>query len=668
MGKRDLSPTPRRLFRKKNACLPPLTLVQGWWLFATALAALLPLIQHLPLWLSTAAVTGMAWRAWLSWRNGRLPPRWLLFLLVVAACVAVAYSYRGFFGRNPGIALLVIFLALKLLELRSVRDGITVVLLACFLLMAGFLFNQGIAAALYALAALVVAVAALIALQAGPPVRVHERLGQSASLLGQALPFMLVLFLLFPRVQGPLWGLPQDAYTAASGLSDTMAPGSISQVAQSDAIAFRVQFKGAAPPPHQQYWRVLTLTDYDGQVWRHHPTREHDALPYAPAGPSVDYEITLEPHNLRGLPVLEKAGLLPPESSFSADRLVLAATPVRSRMRYAMRSYPDYTPPPEENARILAAALSIPPEVNPRTRAQARQWRAQSSSDADILRAAAEFFQSQLLAYTLNPPLMEKDAVDAFLFEHKRGFCEHFASAFAFALRAAGVPARIIGGYQGGEINPVDGYFTVRQYDAHVWVEAWIDGWGWVRVDPTADSTPRRIEGGLRTAIGGDEAPLLARQDYAWLREFRYRMDAVTNAWNQAVLGFNPQRQREVLGRLGMSEPDWRKMSAWLAGLCGALILALVLNAMRERKKHDATRHAWQIFLRKLARQGIDAQPWMGPDTLARRAAAQLPQHAAAIRAITAAYVALRYGDELPPELRRRQTAALRDMIRRFRP
>jgi transglutaminase-like putative cysteine protease len=659
----------KRIFKRKpKPQAHALTLAQSWWLFAAAFAALAPLAPHIPAWLTAAAAAGMIWRAGLIWRSGRLPPRWLLFILVVAGCAAVAYSYRGFFGRNPGLALLVIFMALKLLELRSVRDGITVILLACFLLMSGFFFNQSIPATLLTAAALIVVIAALISLQPGPRKNVRKQLQQSALLLAQAVPFMLVLFLLFPRVQGPLWGLPQDAFGASSGLSESMAPGSISQVAQSDNIAFRVRFKGETPPPQQQYWRALTLSNYDGINWSYRPTPERASLPYSAAGKVIDYEITLEPHNQRWLMALEKPGNLPPDSSYSGDGLVLANTPVRSRLRYEMQAYPDFRPAPEESTSRLNAALRLPPNVNPRTRAIAEQWRKQYVNDADILQAATEFFQKQLLAYTLAPPLMRENAVDAFLFDYKRGFCEHFASAYAFALRAAGVPARVIGGYQGGEINPVDGYFTVRQYDAHVWVEAWIRERGWVRIDPTADSAPRRIDGGLRTAVSTEEAPLLTRQNYAWLREIRYRLDAVTNTWNQAVLGFNPQRQREVLNKLGMAEPDWQTMTAWLASLCGLLILGLVLYAMRERTRTDIVSRLWRDFLLRLERKGIQPQGWMGPGTLAQHAAAQLPQHAAAIHAIAAAYVALRYAHEPLPHRRAQQTATLRDLITRFRP
>jgi len=470
---------------------------------------------------------------------------------------------------------------------------------------------------------------------------------------------------LFPRVQGPLWGLPQDAFTASSGLSESMSPGSISKVAQSDAIAFRVKFKGQPPPPQQQYWRGLTLTQYDGVSWKYRPEPEMSELPYEPTGKSIDYEVTLEPHNQRWLFALEKAGELPPASSISRDGLILANQPVRNRLRYSMRSYPDLATDPKTTVRIFKAALQLPNGVNPRTRALAESWRAQYDDPEKIVQVAIAFFQSQFLTYTLNPPLMQENAVDAFLFQHKRGFCEHFASPIAFAMRAALIPARIVGGYQGGEVNPVDGYFTVRQYDAHVWVEVWLKGRGWVRVDPTADSAPSRIENGLSQAVAANESlPLMARNNYAWLRELRYRWDATANAWNQAILGFNPERQRDLLSKLGMPEPDWKQMTAWLAALCGLLLLGFTLFALHQREQRDEAGRIWQAFQRRLARREITIAAWMGPATYASYAAAQLPQHATAIHAIAECYAALRYA----PEQTAAHLAHFKALVARFKP
>ena len=252
-----------------------------------------------------------------------------------------------------------------------------------------------------------------------------------------------------------------------------------------------------------------------------------------------------------------------------------------------------------------------------------------------------------MLIYTLNPPLLGTDMVDEFLFDSKRGFCEHFAAAFVFTLRAAGVPARVVAGYQGGEINPVDGYLEVRQYDAHAWTEVWIAGRGWVRIDPTAISAPSRINSNLAAAVPANERlPFLARADLAWLKELRYRLDAVTNGWNQWVLGYNPQRQRDLLASLGLKEPDWRSMTAVLSVLCGGVMLGLTAWILRNRLRVDPALAAWRRFTARLARRGIVWQAWEGPLAFAERAARQIPNHAASINAIASIYARLRYAPD----------------------
>lgn len=643
-----------------------LTLSQHGWLFATAIAALIPLLPWLPEWLIATALGVLAWHAWLIRRGAHLPSRWILAVFALAACAGVQWQYHRLFGRDPGLALLAIFLSLKLLEMRNQRDGMIVVLLSFFLLLAGFFFDQRIPAAFASVVALVVIVGSLIALQSGPARPVRKILRISASLLAQALPFMLALFLLFPRVQGPLWGMPQDATTQSTGLSDTITPGSISRLAQSDAIAFRVQFKGDVPPPEEQYWRTLTLSNYDGTRWSYRPLPERAMLPYPTDGfgndVGIDYAVTLEANNQRWLPALDTPIQMPPDAKANADGVILASQPVRTRLRYDMRSHLALQTGTKESPQRLAAALRLPANGNPRTRALAAEWKQRYTSDADILQAAEAFFLKQQLSYTLNPPPMNENAVDTFLFDEKRGFCEHFASALAFALRAAGVPARLVGGYQGGELNPVDGYFIVHQYDAHVWIEAWITGRGWVRVDPTADSVPGRIAGGLDSAVGDNEAPLFARRDHAWLRDLRYRLDAATNMWNQAVLGFGPQRQRDVLAGLGMHDPDWQTMVIWLASLCGVMIAILLAFVMRPRGQTDAAQRLWHDAQRRLQELGVDAPVWMGPQAYAEHAAAKLPQHAAAIHAIASAYIALRYAKDNTPQ----HIAMLRDLMTRL--
>jgi len=644
----------------------PVSRRQAWWLLAGAVATCLPLAPQFPLWLALAAAAALSWRAALTWRQWHLPPRWLLVMLVIAGTAGVFLQYRTTLGRTPGVALLVIFLALKLLELRTARDAVATALLCYFLILGQFLFTQTIPTALLACLTLLITTAALLAASDDRP-EPQQQLRRAGLMLAQALPFMLLLFVLFPRVQGPLWGIPQDRFSAVSGLSDTMSPGSIAQLSQSDAIAFRVKFKGETPPQSQLYWRGPVMPSFDGRNWRVTQTLgAYAEVPYTGLGAPVDYEVTLEPHGKFWLFALELPATLPAESALTSDYQPVARQAVRNRLRYTQRAWPEAIAGINEARNLLGAAVELPKDGNPRIRAISAAWRAQHGDDsAAILAAAENFFSRQLLIYTLNPPLLGADMVDEFLFDTRRGFCEHFAAAFVFALRAAGVPARVVAGYQGGEVNPVDGYLVVRQYDAHAWAEAWIAGRGWVRVDPTAISAPSRISGNLADAVPAGEAlPFLARGDLAWLRELRYRLDAVTNGWNQWVLGYNPQRQRDLLASLGLNEPDWRNMTAILSVLCGAVMLGLTAWILRNRLRVDPALAAWRRFTARLARRGIAWQPWEGPQAFAERAARQAPMHAAAIGEIAALYARVRYG----PAPQAGELIRLKARISAFRP
>ena len=626
----------------------PVSRRQAWWLLASAITASAPLAQQVPLWLSLAAAAAFGWRALLTWQHWRLPPRWLRVVMVIAGTIGVFLEYRTILGRTPGIALLLVFLALKLLELRAARDAVVTALLCYFMVLGQFLFTQTIPTAMLAGLTVLITTAALLAASDDRP-QPRQQLRRAGLMLAQAMPFMLLLFLLFPRVQGPLWGIPQDRFSAVSGLSDTMAPGSIAQLSQSDAIAFRVKFEGAVPPQSQLYWRGPVMPSFDGRSWR--VTQSLGAyfeVPYTGIGAPVSYEVTLEPHGKNWLFALEMPATLPPESALTSDYQPVARQAVRTRMRYTQRAWPDAVAGRNEAPDILRGALSLPKEGNPRIRATSEGWRAQHGDDsAAILAAAENFFNQQLLIYTLNPPLLGADMVDEFLFDSKRGFCEHFAAAFVFALRAAGVPARVVAGYQGGEINPVDGFLEVRQYDAHAWTEVWIAGRGWLRIDPTAISAPSRINSNLAAAVPASEGlPFLARADMAWLKELRYRLDAVTNGWNQWVLGYNPQRQRDLLASLGLKEPDWRSMTAVLSILCGIVMLGLTAWILRNRLRVDPALAAWRRFTARLARRGIAWQAWEGPLAFAERAARQAPNHADSIIAIAALYARLRYAPD----------------------
>lgn len=642
----------------------PLSPPQSWWVLAAGTLAVAPLAPYLPPWLAVAAAAALVLRGWLIAQRSPLLSRWVMVILVMAGTAGILGQYRTLFGQQAGVAMLVLFIALKLHESKARRDGLAVVLLCYFLSLTTFFYSQSMTNATLLLAAVVVTTATLASLvdDRQPPAHL---LRQSAAMLAQATPFLLILFLLFPRVSGPLWGLPRDAHSALTGLSDSMTPGSISSLSQSDAIAFRVKFDGTPPPRDQLYWRGPVLTAFDGRTWDRIPARSRQQVPYdVPESGDYRHEVTLEPHNKLWLFALELPTALPPDSFITDDFQLLARTPVTQRQRYAVASHVGLSASTEETRWMLSRAKALPKTGNPRIRALAAEWRAKHADDELVLREAISHFQQLRLTYTLTPPLLGPNPVDEFLFDTKQGFCEHFAGAFVFALRAAGIPARVVTGYQGGEVNPVDGYLTVRQSDAHAWTEVWISGKGWLRIDPTAASYPLRIEQNLAAVVpAGDPLPFLMRMDLPWVRDLRFRWDAVTNAWNQWIIGYTPQRQQELLSRLGLGTPDWRWMTTVLSIACGGVVLGLTLWALRQRRRKDPVVALWRKATARLAQRGLGPRAWEGPQAYAVRVAAARPEISAAIRDIAGSYARLRYGNADESQL-----AALRAQVAAFKP
>lgn len=623
----------------------PLTPTQAVWLLATGIAGTAPLTAQVPLWLALLAGGAFLWRGVLLFGRRLLPASWLLNVITLGAVAAVLLHYRTLFGQQAGIALLVVFMALKQLETRTPRDGLTIVLLGFFLMLAQFFENQSLPVLAVTIGQLVITVATLAALS-DETARPRELLRLAARLLAQAVPLMLIFFLLFPRVAGPLWGLPRDAYSGLTGLSSEMAPGMIQHLAQSDAIAFRVRFDGPAPPKQALYWRGPVLTRLDGRVWRQDELRRVDAPAYSPLpqSPVHRYTVTLEAHNQPWLFALELPERPPEAAFFTSDFQLHAERPVRERRRYELVSHSALAFD-TESPTALTAALALPADINPRSVALGRGWAAEGLPPAERITRALDFLRGQRLVYTLRAPLTGRHFADEFLFETRRGFCEHFAASFVVLMRAAGVPARVVTGYQGGEHNPVDETWVIRQSDAHAWTEVWLDGRGWVRIDPTATAAPARIEDSLAAALPeGEPLPLLSRPGFDWLRALRYRWWAINDAWNQWVLGFDPQRQRDLLKRLGMTSPDWRQMTAWLTGLSGIVLLALAIGLLRESHQVDAASRVWRLFARRMARRGLPQRPWEGPLAYAERIAREKPALVTDVRTIARLYAELRYG------------------------
>ena len=637
---------------KRHSPLDPFSV---YLLLLAALLAGAPHAMHLPKWVTLLTASIWLWRLHIAHRDLRLPNRWLLAILTIAGAVGVYFHYRTLFGRDAGVALLALMLAFKLLETQSRRDGMIVIFLGYFLVITHFLYFQTVATAAYMLCVVWVITMTMVGFQqSSPRVGWKNAVRTSGLLLLQAVPLMLVMFLFFPRVQGPLWGLPQDAYAGSTGLSDTMSPGSLSNLSLSDAVAFRARFEEEPPNRARLYWRGPVLWDFDGKTWRGGNPVGGNMPDYIGVGDPVRYSVTIEPHNLHWLFAVDLPAVGPEGSRVTSDFQILFARPVRNRMRYDMTSYLSYRMAPKKaSPEELQRGLQLPPALAPQARALAQRIRAESANSEDVLARAVDFFRTRPFFYTLSPPLLGDDPVDEFLFKTQRGFCEHYASAFAFMMRAAGVPSRIVTGYHGGSLNPVGDYVIVRQADAHAWVEVWLDNQGWVRVDPTAVVSPQRLEAGLAAAVPAeDPVPLLARADVPWLRNALYRWDAIANSWNQWVLGYSPERQRNFLSRVGFDDATWRMMAMVMLGTTGLVLLVLagVLLFKLRAQSNDPAQRSWRRFCRKLARRGMARHQSEGPVDYARRIALDLPRHAGDISAISNLYVRLRYGRRPEPD------------------
>jgi len=640
-----------------------LTLKDLTWLTASFAIVIAPHVTRAPWWLTLLTACLFAWRFYYTLNRAPLPSRWLVVAVALVGMFGVWLEYRSLFGRQPGIILLVLFSGLKMLESRTHRDGAVAAFLGYFLIITNFLYTQTIPTAGLMCAGVFMITATLVGF-AAPNRALRLNLRTTAVLLAHAAPAALVLFVLFPRVQGPLWGLPQDAYGGMTGLSETMTPGNLSQLALSDAIAFRAAFEGEPPMPLLRYWRGPVLWDFDGRTWS--AGMSHlAASPEKPlAGPSYRYSVVLEPHNHHWLFALETAQTVPERARMTLDHQILYTAPVRSRLRYDVVSTIATGLAPDEERSALLRAVRLPVGSNPRAVALAQEWRSRGGADVEIVQRALAFLRQGKFTYTLEPPLLGTDSVDEFLFATKAGFCEHFSSSFTFLMRAAGVPARVVTGYQGGELNPVDLIVTVRQSDAHAWSEVFLRGRGWVRIDPTAAAMPRRVEGGLAGALPQTASlPFMMRPQMEFLRAMRNQWEAVAHKWNVWVLGYNPERQRDLMLALGMRDADWQKLSALLFAFLGLMTLALLVWSLRRLTRPDPVQRAWSLYCAKLARRGVVREPHEGPRDYSTRAARALPASRRPILRIASLYIALRYGEKVS----RPSTARLQRLVRELR-
>jgi transglutaminase-like putative cysteine protease len=649
---------------------------QTWsvgWLLAAIVTIALPHLLHVRPWISLTLIVIAVYRLLAAEHGWRLPSWKVRIPLVFAALTGVLWSYHRISGVEAGSALLLVMLALKLLETRSPRDHKLIIIICFVLMFAAFLREQAIWSSAYLIAGVCFATVGL--LQSGDTrngMPLGDALRNTARLLLQALPVMALLFVLFPRVPGPFWSLPVQTGTATSGLGDTVNPGDITELGRSDAVAFRVRFDGAVPEPAQRYWRGPVMGYFNGSGWSWRPRGPgpEDLAPLQTDGPGYSYEITLEPHGRRWLLALESPVEWDrKEASFSPDWQLMDRDDVTDLAVYRARSIATGVVPGAESQRHLQAMRHLPKETNPRTQSLAHQLRATFADDRSYLNAVLSMFRNEEFFYTLTPPSLTDEPVDSFLFDSRSGFCEHYASAFAVLARAGGIPARVVTGYLGAELNPMGDYWIVRQSDAHAWTEVWLDG-EWHRYDPTAAVAPDRIEYGIDSAIPDlGRSPIALLRRNAMLGQMVLSVDALNAAWDQWVLGFGPDTQRALLARLGIARPGLRELLIGTVIGCGLFLALLAWYLGRQTSAPlDPVQRSYQTFARRLARVFRPRAQEEGPADYARAAIAAHPKLNQEVSAITWLYLCLRYENSLTDSREPATLAELRGKIRSFRP
>jgi transglutaminase-like putative cysteine protease len=584
-----------------------------------------PQVNNLPLWCSGMAASLLLWRGYLAARGLALPSRWWLSGLLVLATGATYYTHRTLAGHEAGVTYIVVLLSLKTLEMRTQRDAFVIFFLGFFTLLSNFFVSQSLLTAMAMLVGLLGLLTALVNshMPVGkPPLMQAAKTAGWMALLGA--PIMAILFVLFPRL-APLWGVPGDAPGARSGLSASMQVGTIASLALDESIAMRVRFKGPPPSQGEMYFRGPVLSSFDGREWRplvpglrtFSQTRNGLRL----LGNPVEYEVTLEPNNRPWVMVLDATESRPDLKGYrvttAPDLQWFADHPITELVRYSARSHTAFRYGPMERVAELQDFMGLPLNSNPRTRQMAIEMRRDPrNAGADtpaLIEAVMQRLRTGGYSYTLEPGVFGTHTADEFWFDRKQGFCEHIASSFVLLMRAMNIPARIVTGYQGGTLNPVDGFWTIRQSDAHAWAEVWVEGQGWLRVDPTSAVAPSRI-GSLTRLIPPSNAmsQALARVNPAFTVQLRAIWEAANNRWNQWVLNYSQAKQLDVLRNLGFESPSWEDLTYVLIALVVSASLIGAGWTLWEKHRQDPwlrLLHGATARLRKAGLQLSDTAP-----------------------------------------------------------
>ena len=604
---------------------------------------LMPQVTQLPSWCSALAGALLLWRGYLALYGRALPGRWWLVVVLTFTLASTWLVYGTLLGHEAGVTLVVLLLALKTLEMRTHRDAFVVFFLGFFAILTKFFHSQSLPTAVYMLVALLGLLTALV----------HVNMPGSANALRAAAltacrmaalgtPLMVVVFVLFPRV-APLWGVAEEAPRARSGLSATVSVGNMAELALDDSIALRLRFEGPEPSSTALYFRGPVLSQFDGRHWtpqeRKGAARHPNGLQVQ--GTPLRYEVTLEPSVNPWLLVLDATPDAPTQADLQAKPTAelqwLDKPNPRDLRRYRAESFLAFQYGPRAWTPELHVFTQLPSDANPRT----LEWAKQLQVDPAVPKRDAKSLSDAVLAhlakgdyrYTLSPGVYGADTADEFWFGRKAGFCEHIASAYVVVMRALGVPARMVTGYQGAQRNAVDGYWTVRQSDAHAWAEIWQAGTGWIRVDPTAAVSPWRVAEATRlTAPVGAAGQLIGPTGYKLWAKARMAWEAVNNRWNQSVLNYGQSAQMDILEKLGFAVPSWEALTYLLAGVVAAsALLGAAWAGLPHRRRQDR----WQTLLararNRLTGLGLTLPPYATPRQMAQQAHARWGDNAASL-------------------------------------
>ena len=634
--------------------------------------AVAPLFFKLNAWISLYFVLMVALRLVLNGQKNPFPKRWMVFLLMLIGLVNFFIQYPIPIVRSAAVALLVSMLGVKLMEVKQRRDLYVVVFLGYFTLVTQFLYRQDMLLAGYVFLVVVALTAILVeSSRHAPSSTLWSPARISLTLLAQSIPVMIVLFLFFPRLSGPLWNLGFGENSGVTGLSDKIRPGSISELSQSTEVAFRAHFNRPPPLPWQRYWRGPIFWDTNGIEWDLGPRMQQRTLQLHFVDEPINYSVILEPTNQKWLFALDLPDTIPPQTSITPDFQLMRENPIERRINYEMSSRLIYNTGEIADDEWIRG-LALPDNITPRMQQLVSEWQRKSQSNTEVVDQALNYFRQQPFYYTLFPPLLEDNPADQFLFDSRRGFCEHYATSFTLLMRVAGIPARVVTGYQGGEVNPVGNYLIIRQSDAHAWSEVWLEGRGWVRIDPTAAVAPERIEQTVNFNLADNTIGVPVNfnmQDADWLKsvanQLRWGLDAINTGWHRWVLGYSHSRQSSFMQMLGLEFLKGRYLAIGMVIFTTIVMTVIALYLWRTgREKIDAVKAAYLRFCDKLARKGITRNPSEGPKDFAARVKQLRPDLSDKVEQITRLYIALRYGRVNA----KAQQQELQRQIREFKP